>query len=171
MGRPWWVRNGCLCLVCNSAICSQTTVKVITVLQFCLLIEWLMDCFVALQRSSTQGSHRIRLLVHQSQAGGVIGKSGSKIKELREVLTSFFLLPFSGNLLQTVHHFCCIHHASFLRSVLWHYWLGIRKSVWPVKKLSDEMLARLSVWSMVQMICIWSSWYHCHPTVCCFVKI
>lgn len=36
------------------------------------------------ERSSTQGSHRIRLLVHQSQAGGVIGKSGSKIKELRE---------------------------------------------------------------------------------------
>jgi len=49
-----------------------------------------MDCFVALQRSSTQGSHRIRLLVHQSQAGGVIGKSGSKIKELREVLASCF---------------------------------------------------------------------------------
>lgn len=36
------------------------------------------------ERSNMPGSHRVRLLVHQSQAGGVIGKSGSKIKELRE---------------------------------------------------------------------------------------
>lgn len=27
----------------------------------------------------------VRLLVHQSQAGCIIGKSGTKIKELREV--------------------------------------------------------------------------------------
>ena len=30
-------------------------------------------------------------------------------------------------------------------------------SIWPVKKLSDEVLAWLSVWSEVQMICIQSS--------------
>ncbi|KAL7065028.1 hypothetical protein AAHC03_05017 [Spirometra sp. Aus1] len=30
----------------------------------------------------------VRLLVHQSQAGCIIGKGGTKIKELREVLTS-----------------------------------------------------------------------------------
>jgi len=29
------------------------------------------------------------------------------------------------------------------------------------KKLSDGMLAWLSVWGEVQ-ICIWPSWYHCH---------
>jgi len=39
------------------------------------------------------------------------------------------------------------------------------------KKLSDEVLAWLSVWSKVQMICIWSSWCHCHPIICCFIKI
>jgi len=33
------------------------------------------------------------------------------------------------------------------------------------KKLSNGVLAWLSVWSMVQMICIWSSWCHCHPIV------
>ena len=34
----------------------------------------------------------------------------------------------------------------------------------PVRKnLSDEVLAWLSVWSEVQMTCIWSSWCHCHP--------
>jgi len=37
--------------------------------------------------------------------------------------------------------------------------------------LSDEVLALLSVWSEVQMICIWSSWCHCHPVISCFVKI
>jgi len=39
------------------------------------------------------------------------------------------------------------------------------------KKLSDEVLAWSSVWSKVQMICIWSSWCHCHPVISCFVKI
>ena len=37
------------------------------------------------------------------------------------------------------------------------------------KKLSGEVLAWLSVWSKVQMICIWFSWCHCHPIMssCC----
>jgi len=26
-------------------------------------------------------------------------------------------------------------------------------------------------WCEVQMICIWSSWCHCHPIISCFVKI
>jgi len=37
--------------------------------------------------------------------------------------------------------------------------------------LSDEVLAWLSVWSEVQMICIWSRWCHCHPIISCFIKI
>jgi len=32
------------------------------------------------------------------------------------------------------------------------------------KNLSGEVLAWLSVWSDVQMICIWSSWCDCHPS-------
>jgi len=39
------------------------------------------------------------------------------------------------------------------------------------KKLSDEVLAWLAVWSKVQMICIWSSWCYCHPIISCFMKI
>jgi len=39
------------------------------------------------------------------------------------------------------------------------------------KKLSGRVLARLSVWSEVQMICIWSSWCHCHPIISCSCKI
>ena len=30
------------------------------------------------------GSRELRLLIHQSIVGGIIGKSGSKIKEIRE---------------------------------------------------------------------------------------
>jgi len=33
------------------------------------------------------------------------------------------------------------------------------------------VLAWLSVWSEVQMICIWSSWCHCHPIISCFIEI
>ena len=35
--------------------------------------------------------------------------------------------------------------------------LGVGKSSWPVKKLSDELLVWLSVWSEVQIVCIWKS--------------
>ena len=54
--------------------------------------------------------------------------------------------------------------------VLWHCWLGIRKSIRPVKKLSDTVLAWLSVWIVVQIICIWPSWCHCHPSSLASVK-
>jgi len=56
-------------------------------------------------------------------------------------------------------------------SVLWRCWLGGRKGIWPVKKLSGVVLAWLSVWSEVQMICIWSRWCHCHPIISCSSKI
>ena len=39
------------------------------------------------------------------------------------------------------------------------------------KKLIDEVLAWLSIWSEVQKICIWSSWCHSHPVFSCFIKI
>jgi len=39
------------------------------------------------------------------------------------------------------------------------------------KKMSDKELACLSVCSEVQMICIWSSWCHCHPIISCLIKI
>jgi len=39
------------------------------------------------------------------------------------------------------------------------------------KFLSDEVLAWSSVWCDVQMICMWSSWRHCHPIISCLIKI
>jgi len=41
----------------------------------------------------------------------------------------------------------------------------------PAYKKLTEVLAWLSVWSEVQMICIWSSWCHFHPIISCFIKI
>ena len=38
------------------------------------------------------------------------------------------------------------------------------------KKLSYGVLVWLSVWIVVQMICIWSSWCHCHPSSLASVK-
>jgi len=49
-------------------------------------------------------------------------------------------------------------------------WLRSRKGIRPVK-LSGEKLAWLSVWSEVQMICIWSTWCHCNPIIFCSSKI
>jgi len=61
----------------------------------------------------------------------------------------------------------------YLRSmpVLWHCWLGVREEHPVYNKLSGEVLAWLSVWSKVQMICIRSSWCHYHPLISCFIKI
>jgi len=39
------------------------------------------------------------------------------------------------------------------------------------KKMNDKMLAWLSAWSKMHVICIWSSWWHCHPIISCFIKI
>jgi len=48
-------------------------------------------------------------------------------------------------------------------------WVAGRAS--GLQKLSGEVLAWLSVWSEVQMICIWSSWCHSHPIFSCSSKI
>ena len=69
---------------------------------------------------------------------------------------------------------CCIVYCvcwlvTRLPSVLWCCWLGGRKGIRPVKKLSGGVLAWLFVWSDVQ-ICIWPSWCHCHSLSLASVK-
>ena len=53
--------------------------------------------------------------------------------------------------------------------MLWRCWMGGRKGIQPVKKLSGGVLAWLSVWSEVQT-CIWPSWCHCHSLSLASVK-
>jgi len=58
----------------------------------------------------------------------------------------------------------CIYSVLLLAiclQVLWRCWLGGRKGIRPVKNLSGEVLAWLSVWSEMQT-CIWPSWCRCH---------
>ena len=67
----------------------------------------------------------------------------------------------------------CVYFVSLssvlLPSVLWRCWLGGRKGIRPVKKLSGGMLEWSSVWSEVQT-CIWPSRCHCHSQSLASVK-
>ena len=56
-----------------------------------------------------------------------------------------------------------------LPSMLWRCWLGSRKGIRLVKKLSDGVLAWLSVLSKVQTS-IWPSWCQCHSPSLASVK-
>jgi len=46
-----------------------------------------------------------------------------------------------------------------LPSVLWHCWLGVRKSI---RSVNIEWCG-VGVWSKVQIVCMWSSQSYCHP--------
>ena len=61
-------------------------------------------------------------------------------------------------------------YCTIVPSVLWRCWLGGRKGIRPVKKLSGEVLAWLSVWSEVQT-CIMAQLMPLPLTVSCFSKI
>jgi len=54
---------------------------------------------------------------------------------------------------------------------MWSPLVGHQEENPAYKRLSHDVLAWLSVWSEVQMICIWSSWCHWYPIDCCFIKI
>jgi len=67
------------------------------------------------------------------------------------------------------------NHAStssvrFLRCPSWHPTNSVN-ALKSYRKLSGKVLAWLSVCSKVQMTCIWSSWFHCHPIISCVSKI
>jgi len=74
---------------------------------------------------------------------------------------NIFLYFVFNVLLWDVDHITTVFFIQILPLLLWHCWLGGRKGIRPVKKLSDGELAWLSVWSEVQT-CIWPSWCHCH---------
>jgi len=57
----------------------------------------------------------------------------------------------------------------YLPSVLRCCWLGGKKGIRPVKKLSGDVLAWLSVWSEMQT-CMKPSWCHCHSLSLASVK-
>jgi len=87
-------------------------------------------------------------------ASSVEQKSGRYLE--RVLLLDYFIISFIIYSWWTCNLMLIICECAAL-------YLGDRKSIWPVKKSSDEVLAWLSVCSEVQMICMWSSWCHCHP--------
>jgi len=80
----------------------------------------------------------------------------------RILVENIFRMPFTKKCYKSAHFDGIIpkkkrvHIFETVRvpSVLWHCWLGVRKSIRPAKNLSDEVLARLSLWIEVQMISI-----------------
>ena len=94
----------------------------------------------------------------------ILDLPGSKYKPLTsedhnpQNLVTLLILSFSSN--------------SFISAWLWcfcHCWPGISNSIQPVE--IEWWGAWLSVWREVQIICIWSSWCHCHPIISCFTII
>jgi len=61
----------------------------------------------------------------------------------------------------------CIFNAVDVLSVLWRCWLSGRKGIQPVKTEWWGFWHGY-VWGKLHMICIWSSWCHCHS---CSTKI
>ena len=124
-----------------------------------------------------------RRLSPQSEISFSAGGSGSHV--IQSMLSVVILIPnlhcdeacslsiktLNDQLYGCQLYKCCYHRRKALPSVLWRCWFSRRKGIRPVKIWSDEVLAWLSVWSEVQMICIWFSWCHCHPIVSCFSKI
>jgi len=53
------------------------------------------------------------------------------------------------------------HKVAYGCWVISHSWASGRAS--GLKKLTNEVLTWLSVWSKVQVVCMWSSWCHCIP--------
>ena len=97
------------------------------------------------------------------------------VSTLKPIQTTAYTYTMQAQLLQlsntqllryllTYYYIKCI-----MPSVLWRCWLGGKKGIRPVKKLSGVVLAWLSVWSEVQT-CIWPSWCHCHSLSLAFVK-
>jgi len=89
--------------------------------------------------------------------------------------------PMTSSLVHKLHMRCTTFKLKSLLFSSFHYrviafsalmlLVGHQEEHPACKKLSDEVLARLSVWSKVQMICIRSSWCHWHPVISCFIKI
>ena len=69
---------------------------------------------------------------------------------------------------QTLRHHLTCHQYTAPWNIFFR-WLIITKRDYYT--LSGEVLAWLSVCSEVQMICIWSSWCHCHPIISWYSNI
>jgi len=79
-----------------------------------------------------------------------------KMRALRVVCRAIIVEPLSlCNVILLFLQCCCLQCIGTVG------WASERASgLW---KLSHEVLVWLSVWSELQIVCIWSRWCHCHP--------
>ena len=80
----------------------------------------------------------------------------TKITLVRLVQLTVYAVSLSILCMDLVMYFVSI-------SLCWFFMLDGRKSIWPIKTWWGAGM--LSVWSEVQMTCVWSSWYYCHPII------
>lgn len=57
---------------------------------FVLVLMYSKICFIQSRNKRNDSESELRMIVHQSQAGCIIGRQGFKVKELREVRNSLF---------------------------------------------------------------------------------
>jgi len=101
--------------------------------------------------------------LQRDRASHCAGRQKSHLQQMRHV----FLVCATILLLLLLSVWFSLSDSLILPSVLWCCWLGGTTSIQPVKNLSGEVLAWLSVWSKVQHM---ASWCYCH-SVSCFSKI
>jgi len=90
---------------------------------------------------------------------------------------SVFVLAFCDHFWML--RFLCDRFSMSVFSIMWvvsvfsalMLLIGWQEGHLACKNLSGEVLTWLSVWSEVQMICVWSNWCHCHPIISCTSKI
>jgi len=123
----------------------------------CNLWQW--HCSLAASRPPTSkvGCHMHHPTVHRYRA---LDHRVGPITSLRIDTNNRYgcRYPASGLVL----NFPAASFCSHLPSVLWRCRLGVRKSIWPVE-IEWWVSVWLSVGSEVLIVCIWSSWCHCHP--------
>jgi len=118
------------------------------------ICDWLQVLIFAEKKQDVDAIHEY-LLLKGVEAVSIHGGKGS----FRVMTSQVYFAPFCT---------CYCFEIYFSALMLL---VGRQKEHRVCKKLSDEVLAWLSVWSEVQMVCVWSSWCHYHPVISCFIRI
>ena len=117
---------------------------------------------VSRQHLRSAASHQLTFQFrHISGSHMVVGRSLSPVRRRATHCRNVYATLPAVLLLLAVFSKHFSSRSTNVPSVLWRCWLGGRKGIRPVKKLSGRVLAWLSVCSEVHT-CMWPSGFHCH---------
>jgi len=151
---PWWKAEQVLCSTACVCLCFSVVPLSSSVACDTNIIESLVDDSAGIGGDATDSVNAAPVLFTtdvNSNGPNPCGVQSVPVTVVRSSSTSAACKVFS----------LCFYDI-YISSVLWRCWLGGRKGIRPVKKLSGGVLAWLSVWSEMQT-CIQPSWCHCHP--------